>query len=119
MTWFFYQWGGGSFRKFAQYSSDNKKYSIFIKAKNPEGSFGPQEFKIILNGKNCNKQIIITQLYNDGAQARVGEEVKTEFTDDTHAIIIFDGKEQKPETIEIFFNEQENTIEVIRTQETP
>ena len=114
-----YAFGGGSFHNFAEYASDDGNNHISIKARNPVWPFGAQEFKIALRGKNCGKKTITASLSNDGKQSHDGEEVKTTFSDDSHAIIIFDGEEQMPETIEIFFDKPNNEIKIIRTYETP
>jgi len=47
---------------------------------------------------------------NDGKQAKRGEEVKVEFVDNSHAVISFDGEEQKLETIEVFFDTENQRI---------
>jgi len=117
ITHLFYGMSGGSFKHFAKYSSTSKENHISIKAKDPVWSFGSQEFKITLDGKGCKKQIITAYLSNDGKQSQDGVEVKTEFTDDTHAVIIFDGEEQKPEIIEIFFDKTNKITEIVRTNE--
>ena len=109
--------GGGSFKHFAEYSSNNKENHILIESRDPSWAFGSQEFKTTLSGKGCGKQTVTTQLSNDGKQSRDGVEVKTEFIDNTHAIIIFNGEEQKSEIIEIFFNRTNSTIEIVKNVE--
>ena len=118
-AWFYYEWNGGSFKSFASYTSEDGHNHISIKARDPQWPFGSQDFQITMRGKNCGKKTITTSLRNDGKQSSAGDEVKTGFTDNARAVIVFDGEEQRPETIEIFFDRQNHTIEIVRTREWP
>ena len=119
ILWISYEWNIGSYNSFAEYTSMDGDNHITIKARDPVWPFGSQDFKIILQGKECGKQTITTKLSNDGKSSQDGEEVKTEFIDNSHAVIVFYGEEQNPEIIEIFFDKQNETIEIDRMEKVP